>query len=110
MDFFIPAAMAQDAAPQAGGSPFSFIIMMVGLFAFMYFFMIRPQQKRQKEHRELVSAIKKNDEVVLTSGMLGVVVKVDENYMVLNVGNNNELKFQKGAIHAVLPKGTIKAI
>ena len=84
--------------------------MFGGLFAFMYFFIIRPQRKRQKEHQNLVSALSKGDEVVLTSGMLGKILKVDENYVVIETGNNIELKFQKVAVHAILPKGTIKSI
>ena len=111
MEFFIPSAVAQSqtAAP-AGGSPFSMLLILGGFAVFMYLFMIRPQQKRQKEHKELVSSISKGDEVILNSGLLGKVSKVDENYLVLEVGNNTELKFQKSAVHAVLPKGTIKSI
>jgi preprotein translocase subunit YajC len=75
----------------------------------MYFFLIRPQQKRQKEHQQLVDSINKGDEVVLTSGMLGKVIHVDELYMVIDTGKT-EMKFQKSAVHAVLPKGTIKSI
>jgi preprotein translocase subunit YajC len=112
MSFFIPSAVAQTAAAQAKPAGFDpiMIIMMVGMFAFMYFFIIRPQRKRQKEHQDLVSALSKGDEVVLTSGLLGKIVKVDENYVVIETGNNIELKFQKVAVHAVLPKGTIKSI
>ena len=110
MSFFIPAAMAQTAAPQGQQSSWTFLIMMGGLFLFMYLFMIRPQQKRTKEHRELVSSLSKGDEVLLNSGLIGKVNKVDDDYIVLEVGENNELKFQKSAVHAVLPKGTIKSI
>lgn len=111
MSFFVSSAVAQTAtqAKPAGFDPVM-LIMMVGMFAFMYFFIIRPQRKRQKEHQDLVSALAKGDEVVMTSGMLGKVVKVDENYVVIETGNNIELKFQKVAVHAVLPKGTIKSI
>ena len=72
MSFLIPeaAAQAQGAAPAQGGDMMS-LIMLVGLVVLMYFMMIRPQRKRQKEHDNLVSAIAKGDEVVLTSGMLG---------------------------------------
>jgi len=84
--------------------------MFGGLFIFMYFIMIRPQQKRQKEHNNLISSLSKGDEVVLTSGMLGKISKLDAEYMVLEAGNGQELKFQRVAVHAVLPKGTIKAI
>lgn len=109
MSFFIPAAMAQTApAPEA--NPMVTLLMFGGLFVFMYLFIIRPQRKRQKEHSDLVSSLAKGDEVVMTSGMLGKITKVDENYLVLDVGNNSELKFQRVAVHAVLPKGTIKSI
>lgn len=110
MDFFIPAAMAQAQAPAPQGNPMITLLMFGGLFVFMYFFMIRPQRKRQKEHQELVGGLGKGDEVVMNSGMLGKVTKVDDNYMVIETGNSVELKFQKSAVHAVLPKGTIKSI
>jgi preprotein translocase subunit YajC len=113
MSFLVNSAVAQTAAAPAQPAGFGdpvFLIMMVGMFAFMYFFIIRPQRKRQKEHQNLVSALTKGDEVVLTSGLLGKIVKVDENYVVVETGNNIELKFQKVAVHAVLPKGTIKSI
>ena len=86
------------------------LVMFGGLFLFMYFLIIRPQRKRQKEHANLVGALSKGDEVVMTSGMLGKITKLEGEYVVLEVSNNLELKFQKAAVHAVLPKGTIKAI
>lgn len=111
MSFLIPEAAAQTAqnAPQ-GGDPLSMIIIFGGFFLFMYFFMIRPQRKRQKEHKALIDSLAKGDEIVLNSGMLAKVTKVDENYVTVDPGNNTELKFQKIAVHAVLPKGTIKSI
>jgi len=110
MEFFIPAAMAQTSAPAPQGDPMITLVMFGGLFVFMYFFMIRPQRKRQKEHQELVGGLGKGDEVVMNSGMLGRVIKVDDDYLVIETGTNVELKFQKVAVHAVLPKGTIKSI
>ncbi|MBB3168218.1 preprotein translocase subunit YajC [Simiduia aestuariiviva] len=110
MSFFIPEAMAQAQTAQTEANPMVTLLMFGGLFLFMYLFIIRPQRKRQKEHTELVGSLNKGDEVVLSSGMLGKIVKVDENYIVLETGNNIELKFQKVAVHAVLPKGTIKSI
>lgn len=111
MSFFIPNAIAEDAAPAIPATTDgSFLIMMAGLFVLMYFMIIRPQRKRQKEHDALMGDINKGDEVLLTSGMLAKVVKIDDEYMVLNTGNNIELKFQKSAVHAVLPKGTIKGV
>ncbi|ACR12332.1 preprotein translocase subunit YajC [Teredinibacter turnerae] len=111
MGFFIADAMAQstDAAGSPNGGIMQ-IVMLVGLFLFMYFIIIRPQRKRQKEHQSLVDALSKGDEVVMTSGMLGKIIEVDEGYVTLNVAQNVDLKFQKVAVHAVLPKGTIKSI
>lgn len=110
MSFFIADAVAQaePAAPPGGGM--MQIIMLVGLFAIMYFLLIRPQKKRQKEHQQLIESVAKGDEVVLTSGMLGKVVDVGEVYLTVDVGSDVKLKFQKAAVHAVLPKGTIKSI
>lgn len=110
MEFFIPAAMAQTQAPAPEGNPMITLVMFAGLFVFMYLFIIRPQRKRQKEHTQLVEAVTKGDEVVMNSGMLGKVIRVEGDYLVLETGNNVELKFQKVAVHAVLPKGTIKSI
>lgn len=111
MSFFIASAMAQtQAAPAPQGNPMITLLMFGGMFLFMYLLIIRPQRKRQKEHQNLVSALTKGDEVIMTSGMLGKIIKVDEAYVVLETGNNVELKFQKVAVHAVLPKGTIKSI
>ncbi len=112
MSFFIASAHAQAAAPApapAGGELFQ-IAFLVGLFVLFYFIAIRPQRKRQKEHAEMVSALSKGDEVVTSSGILGKVTNLDDNYMVLNVANNVEMKFQRVHVHAVLPKGTLKSI
>ena len=107
--FFISNAYAQSGAA-AEPNPMITIAMFAGLFGFMYFLIIRPQRKRQKEHTDLVTALGKGDEVVMTSGMLGKISKMEGDYVVLEVNNNLTLKFQKVAVHAVLPKGTIKAI
>jgi preprotein translocase subunit YajC len=111
MSFFISEAYAQ-AAAQAPGGPFDKFmpLFMVGLMVIFYFVAIRPQRKRQKEHTEMVAALGKGDEVVTTSGILGKVNKVDDDYVVLQVADNVELKFQKVSVHAVLPKGTLKSI
>lgn len=110
MSFFIAEAAAQAQGAPSPQSGLMQIVMLVGLFALMYFMLIRPQRKRQKEHQQLVDALSKGDEVVTTSGMLGRVTEVGEVYLTLDVGNDIKLKFQKAAVHAVLPKGTIKAI
>ena len=110
MSFFIPIANAQVAASPASSSSIVSWLFIGGMFLLMYMMIIRPQQKRQKEHKNLVESLAKGDEVVTNGGILGKIVKVDESYMVLNVSNNVDLKFQKASLHAVLPKGTIKAI
>lgn len=111
MSFFIASAMAQaQTAPAPQSNPMITLLMFGGMFLFMYLLIIRPQRKRQKEHQNLVSALAKGDEVIMTSGMLGKILKVDDNYVVIETGNSVELKFQKVAVHAVLPKGTIKSI
>jgi preprotein translocase subunit YajC len=110
MSFFIASAHAQEAggAPQ-GGELFQ-IGFLVLLFVLFYVIAIRPQRKRQKEHATMVAALNKGDEVVTSSGILGKVTSLDENYMVLNVANNVDMKFQRIHLHAVLPKGTLKSI
>lgn len=110
MSLFISEAVAQSSngAPQGGGM-FQ-IVLLVGMFAAMYFLLIRPQKKRQKEHQQLIEGINKGDEVVMSSGILGKVTDVGDVYLTLDVGENVNLKFQKFAVHAVLPKGTIKSV
>ena len=110
MSLFIASAHAQAAgqAPQ-GGELFQ-IGFLVLLFVLFYFIAIRPQRKRQKEHQSMVAALNKGDEVVTSSGILGKVTALDDNYMVLNVANNVDMKFQRVHLHAVLPKGTLKSI
>lgn len=108
MSFFIPQAFAQSSAPAGEPNQFITLIMFGGLFVFMWFFIIRPQRKRQKEHNELISALSKGDEVVMNSGLLAKITKVDEDYISVEAANNVELRFQKASVHAVLPKGTIK--
>ena len=86
------------------------IFFLVGLFVLFYFIAIRPQRKRQKEHTEMVAALNKGDEVVTTSGILGKITSLDDNYIVLNVSDKVDMKFQRVHVHAVLPKGTLKSI
>ncbi|MGI9293209.1 MAG: preprotein translocase subunit YajC [Pseudomonadales bacterium] len=111
MSFFIPSAMAQSGAegPPPGADMFQFAFL-IGLFVLFYFIAIRPQRKRQKEHDAMVSALKKGDEVVMTSGMLGKIIDVEDNYATVKVADNVELKFQRVSVHAILPKGTLKSV
>ena len=103
-------AQTQTAGQASGGFDVMQIVLMVGLFVMFYFIAIRPQRKRQKEHSEMVGQLAKGDEVVTTSGILGKITKLEDDYLSLNVANNVDLKFQKTSVHAVLPKGTLKQI
>lgn len=106
MEFFISAAHADGGA----ASPISSILMLVGFVAIFYFMLIRPQQKRAKEHKNLLAEVSKGDEVSLAGGMLGRVTKVTDEFLVLEIANDVSIKVQKGAVTAVLPKGTLKAV
>ncbi len=110
MSFFIADAHAQAANQAPQGMDTFNLVFLIGLFVLFYFIAIRPQRKRQKEHAEMVSALSKGDEVVTTSGILGKIVKLEDNFIVLQVAENVELKFQRSHINAVLPKGTLKSI
>lgn len=107
---FISSAYAQSAGQQPAEAGIMQLALMVGLFVLFYFIAIRPQRKRQKEHTELLTNLAKGDEVITNSGILGKINKLEENYVLLQVADNVELKFQKAAVHAVLPKGTLKSI
>ena len=112
MSFFIAeaAAQAQASAPATPNAGFLNIALLGGLFLFMYFMIIRPQRKRQKDHQSLVNSLNKGDEVVMSSGLIGKIPEVDEAYVTIKASDNVELKCQKASVHAVLPKGTIKAL
>ncbi|MDV9031116.1 MULTISPECIES: preprotein translocase subunit YajC [unclassified Pseudomonas] len=111
MSFLIPAAYADAAAPAAGpaGTGFEWIFL-VGFLVIFYLMIWRPQAKRAKEQKNLLNALQKGDEVVTNGGIAGKIVKVSDDFVVLEVSDTVELKFQKGAIAATLPKGTLKAI
>ncbi len=107
---FISTAYAQTApAPAAGGTESTLITLapLVLMFVVLYFIMIRPQMKRQKEHKAMVEALAKGDEVVTAGGLLGKVSKLGEQYVSIEAGNG-ELMVQRSSIVQVLPKGTIK--
>ena len=84
------------------------MLPLVLMFVVLYFIMIRPQMKRQKEHRAMVQAIAKGDEVVIGGGMLGRVTRMSEQYMHVEIANGIEVQVQRAAVLQVLPKGTIK--
>jgi preprotein translocase subunit YajC len=103
---FISNAFAQ-TAPAAGGtdSLLSFAPLVL-MFVVLYFIMIRPQMKKQKEHKAMIDALAKGDEVVIAGGVLGRVAKLGESYLNVEVANGVELQVQRASVVQVLPKGT----
>lgn len=107
MNFFIADAHAQ--AGLGGSSGLMGLLPIVLMFVVFYFLLIRPQQKRQKEHKLMVGSIQKGDEVVTSGGILGTVVAVKEGYVSVSIAENVKIKMQTEAVAQVLPKGTVKA-
>ena len=107
---FISSAFAQ-TAPAAGGDMQSTLMSMLPLalmFVVLYFVMIRPQMKKQKEHTAMISALTKGDEVITGGGLLGKVSKMGDTFIGLEVSSGVEIQVQRSAVIQVLPKGTIK--
>ncbi len=102
------AQTAGAAADPTGG--LMGIAPMVLMFVVLWFFMIRPQMKKAKEHKALIEALAKGDEVVTQGGMVGKITKVGENYVTIEVAAGTEVVVQKPAIGIVLPKGTLKSL
>lgn len=110
MNWLISPAYAQTSGGSGGAPGGMELIMLVGMMVVFYFFLIRPQQKRAKEHKNLVQGLNKGDEVVTSGGILGKVVKVTDDFVIVEISNNLEIKLQKQSVQATLPKGTIKSI
>jgi preprotein translocase subunit YajC len=110
LDLLIPAAHAQAAGAPAQPSPWPSVIMLGAVFVLMYFMMIRPQMKRQKEHRQMVEKLAKGDEIVTGGGIAGRIDEVGESFITVEIAEGTKVKLQKGAINAVLPKGTLKSL
>jgi len=103
--FFISDAHAEEAASAGGGTE---MLVMIGIFfAIMYFMIIRPQQKRQKEHKSLMDSLSKGDEVVTNGGMMGKIKSVGDDVIRIELAENVVIKVQKHAIGSILPKGTL---
>ncbi len=101
-------AQAPAAAPQGGG--IESMLLILAMFAVLYFLMIRPQMKRAKEHKAMIEALQKGDEVVTSGGILGRISKVDAQYATVSIAENTEIVIQRHSIQVVLPKGTLKTI
>lgn len=107
--FLIPAAHAQAAGGQTQGMGLSTLLFPIILIAIMYFLMIRPQMKRQKEHKAMLEKIKRGDEVLTNGGIAGVVTDIGDNFVTVEVADNVRIRVQKGAVGNVLPAGTLKS-
>jgi len=109
MSFFISDAMADAGAAAAQGpSPLASLILPIGLVVLFYIFLIRPQSKRQKEHKQMVSDLQKGEEVLTSGGILGKITNVNESFITLEIAKDVSLSIQKSAIQTIMPKGTIK--
>jgi len=108
-DFLIAPAHAQATA--AGGAPsmFSTLLFPVILIGIMYFLMIRPQMKRQKDHKAMLDKLARGDEVITNGGIAASVIEIGESFITVEIASGVQVRVQRGAIANVLPKGTLKA-
>lgn len=104
----ISSAYAQAAAGGDAQSSLMGMLPLILMFVVLYFVMIRPQMKKAKEHKAMIEALAKGDEVVSAGGMLGKVSKLEDGYLTLEVSNGVEVQLQRSAVVQVLPKGTLK--
>ena len=109
MSFFISDAIAEAGAAGAQSpDPLASLILPIGLVVLFYFFLIRPQSKRQKEHRQMVSDLQKGEEVITSGGILGKITSVSDDFITLEIAKDVSLNVQKSAVQTIMPKGTIK--
>ena len=109
MDFFISSAYAQAASGAAGGGGIIAFLPFVVILVVFYFLLVRPQNKRAKEQREMLSKIAAGDEVATAGGILGKVTEVGEQFLTLEIANGVTVKLQKHQVAQLLPKGTVKS-
>lgn len=112
MSFFISEAQAQTAGAAQPGGGLDLIIMLVAFGLIFYFMIYRPQAKRMKDHKNLMSALAKGDEVLTQGGLVGRISKIadDKDFVVIALNDTSEVTIQKSFISAVLPKGTMKSL
>jgi preprotein translocase subunit YajC len=106
---WIGEAWAQGTGGGVGGDMLGLLPILL-MFVVLYFLMIRPQMKRAKEHKAMIEALQKGDEVVTAGGVVGKVAKIGDNYVALQVADNVEIMVQRPSVQVVLPKGTLKAL
>ncbi len=113
MSFFISDAIADAGAQVADTAaqspdPLASLILPIGLVVLFYFFLIRPQSKRQKEHKRMVGDLQKGEEVITSGGILGKISNVNDDFITLEIAKDVSLNIQKSAVQTIMPKGTIK--
>lgn len=108
MNFFISDAMA--AAPEQQADPITSLLPLIFIFIIFYFLLIRPQSKKAKEHKAMVEALSKGDEVVTNGGLLGKLTKVGDSFVEIELAEGVTVKLQRHAVANVMPKGTIKGL
>ena len=106
----ITSAYAQAAGAMPQADTLLTFLPMVAIFVVFYFLLIRPQQKKQKESRAMLDPLEKGNEIVTAGGVLGRIVKLDEQYVTVEVAPNTQMVVQRAAISQLLPKGTIKGL
>lgn len=109
LDFLVSPAAAQAAGGPAPASPLMSLLPLIVLFVVFWFLLLRPQMKKAKEHRELVAKLQKGDEVLTSGGLAGRIEDLGESFVTVEVAEKVNIKVQRGAITAVLPKGTLKS-
>ena len=107
MNTLIPEAWAQAGGGATGPLP-SFVMIAV-LFGLMYFMLIRPQQKRTREHQAMVSKLSAGDEVITSGGILGRIIEVGDTFVTLEIADGVRVKVQKIQVTSLVPKGTLKS-
>ena len=106
----ISLAHAQTAAAGSPSGELMGLLPMILMFVVLWFLMIRPQMKKAKEHKQLIAALQKGDEVVTGGGLVGRITKVDDNYITMEIAEGTEVIIQKPAVAIALPKGTLKSL
>lgn len=107
MDFFIQSAYATAGAPPAQPSLLAQMMLPLAFVAIFYFFIIRPQAKRNKEHQAMIRALTTGNEVIFAGGLMGTIKKIDDNYAVIALNDKTEVKVQRACVISVLPAGTL---
>lgn len=109
MNSLIPTAWAQSGGAASSGQSLAPVLMMVAFVAIFYFLLIRPQQKKAKDHQNMVSKLSAGDEVVTSGGILGRITDVSDSFVTIEIADSVRVKVQKGQVTSLMPKGTLKS-